>query len=85
MEIRYPAPINRSALNIAWVMRWKNPRSGRESEIALIITPSWLRVDRAMIFFISHSNMADIPAINIVEVAISRRIILELGIVSMEG
>lgn len=58
---------------------------GRERAIALIITPNCLRVDRAMIFFISHSNMADIPAINIVEVAIRSRIVLELGMVSMDG
>lgn len=34
-----------------------------------IITPNWLRVDRAIIFFISHSDVALIPAISIVRVA----------------
>lgn len=34
---------------------------------ASIITPSWLRVDKAIIFFISHSVNAAIPAINIVK------------------
>lgn len=38
-----------------------------------IITPSCLRVDRAMIFFRSHSTMAAIPAISIVREAIRRR------------
>lgn len=37
------------------------------------ITPSWLRVDRAIIFFKSDSSIADKPAINIVRDAINRR------------
>ena len=35
-----------------------------------IITPSWLKVDNAIIFFISVSEIAAIPAINIVDIAI---------------
>lgn len=30
------------------------------------ITPSWLKVDKAIIFFISNSNIAAAPAINMV-------------------
>lgn len=37
------------------------------------MTPSWLRVDRAMIFLRSHSTIAAIPAINIVHDAINKR------------
>ena len=80
-----PAPINNRALNIAWVIRWKNLKWGRDKEIAPIITPSCLRVDRAIIFFMSHSNRADIPAINIVEVATINKIVFEFGTVSIEG
>jgi hypothetical protein len=43
------------------------------SPILVIIIPSWLRVDRAMIFFMSHSVVALIPAINIVETAINSK------------
>lgn len=39
----------------------------------VIITPSCLRVDNAIIFFMSHSVVALIPAINIVEIAEKRR------------
>ena len=39
----------------------------------VIITPSWLRVERAIIFFISHSVIALIPAIRVVRTAIIRR------------
>lgn len=73
--------MNRSALNIACVMRWKKASVGRESAIAPTITPSWLRVDSAMIFFISHSNRADVPAISIVVEAIIRRTVFVIGVV----
>lgn len=46
------------------------------SPILVIIMPNWLKVDRAMIFFMSHSVVALSPAINIVETAINR--IIEL-------
>lgn len=39
---------------------------GKPRAILLIITPSWLRVDKAIIFFKSNSVMADKPAKNIV-------------------
>lgn len=69
-EIKVPAEINRSALNRACVIRWKNAKLGSIIAILDIITPSWLRVDRAMIFFISVSAIAAIPAINMVDMAI---------------
>jgi hypothetical protein len=47
--------------------------------------PSWLRVDRAMIFFISDSNMADRPAINIVNDAVSRRRVWKFCVVESAG
>jgi hypothetical protein len=37
-----------------------------------IMTPSCLRVDRAIIFFMSHSEVALTPAINIVDTATVR-------------
>jgi hypothetical protein len=51
-----PAARNRSALNIAWVIKWKNARRGRFRARLLIITASWDKVDRAITFFISHST-----------------------------
>ena len=36
----------------------------------VIIMPSWLKVDKAIIFLASHSAVALIPAINIVVTAI---------------
>ena len=47
--------------------------------ILVIIIPSCLSVDRAMIFFISHSDVALSPAINIVQTAINRMIELKYG------
>jgi len=46
------------------------------SPILVIIIPNWLRVDRAIIFFMSHSVVALRPAINMVDTAIKR--IIEL-------
>lgn len=39
----------------------------------IIINPNWLRVERAITFFMSISFIADTPAINIVKDAITRR------------
>lgn len=44
------------------------------SPIAAIIIPNCLRVDRAIIFFISHSVVALNPAIMVVETAVNRSI-----------
>lgn len=69
-EMRFPAQMKRRALNMAWVMRWNRARFGRFRPRLAIITPSCLKVDRAMIFFMSDSSMADKPAINMVRDAI---------------
>ena len=69
-----PAEIKSRALNRAWVMRWKKASLGRFMARVATIKPSWLRVERAIIFLRSHSAMADMPAISIVEEAIKRRI-----------
>lgn len=42
---------------------WKVASCGCPSPIADTITPSCLRVERAIIFFRSNSNIADVPAI----------------------
>jgi hypothetical protein len=64
--INLPAQINSRALNIAWVIRWKKAKFVKFREILVIITPSCLRVESAIIFFISVSTIAFIPAISIV-------------------
>ena len=51
-----PALMNKSALNRACVKRWKNASSGQPKERMVIISPSWLSVERAIIFFISVSR-----------------------------
>lgn len=38
------------ALKKAWVIIWKKASSGCLSPIATIINPSWLEVEKAMIF-----------------------------------
>ena len=47
------------------------------SDILVIITPNWLRVDSAMIFFISPSKVAAVPAINIVVLPIIKSSVLK--------
>lgn len=71
--------MNNKALNNACVTIWKYARLGAFKPIAVIIIPSWLKVDNAMIFFISHSVVALRPAINIVDTAINRIIALKYG------
>jgi len=56
---------------------WKYAKFGMLSPILVIIIPSWLKVDRAIIFFISHSVVALNPAINMVETAINKIIVLK--------
>jgi len=73
MWIRVPAQIKSSALNRAWVTRWNRARRGILRAILLIMTPSCLRVESAIIFLRSHSANAFIPAINIVKVAVHSR------------
>lgn len=55
------------------MIKWKKAKFGRFRAMVEIITPSWLRVDSAIIFFRSHSTIAAIPAINIVQDAIISR------------
>lgn len=47
---------------------------GRSSIVVAIIRPSWLRVDRAIIFLRSHSTIATSPAISMVVDAVRRSI-----------
>jgi len=49
------------------------------------MTPSWLRVDKAIIFLRSDSVMADRPAISMVRVAMSRRDGWKRGFVERNG
>lgn len=57
-----PAHKNIVDLNNAWIIRWENAIIVDLIEIANIIIAIWLNVDKAMIFFISNSQLADIPA-----------------------
>lgn len=57
-----PAAINIIDLNRAWVIRWKKAKLGFIKEIANIIIAIWLRVENAIIFFISGSQHAVILA-----------------------
>lgn len=68
-----PAQINISALKEAWVSRWKRASKGRPIARVAIMVPSWLRVDRAMIFLRSVSIIADSPAVTLVRHAVSKR------------
>lgn len=53
--------------------------------ILIIINPSCLSVDKAMIFFMSHSVIALKPAINIVDVPIINNDLLNIVIDSKNG
>lgn len=53
--------------------------------ILIIIRPNCLRVERAIIFFISHSVVALRPAMNIVVVPIIKIIELNIGVVWRKG
>lgn len=65
---------------MACVTMWKNARFGIFIPILIIIRPNCLKVERAMIFFMSHSVRALNPAINIVVVPIIRIDWLNRGI-----
>lgn len=80
-----PAPMNNKALNKACVTIWKNVNIGRLSARLVIIIPNWLKVDKAMIFFMSHSDRALIPAINMVVVEISSSVQLNHLYMWMNG
>lgn len=68
-----PAHINNIALKNAWESKWKYASTGAPAPIIIIITPNWLKVERAITFFISISNIAAQPAINIVSVPVTIR------------
>jgi hypothetical protein len=72
-----PAQMNSRALNSACVTMWKKARFGMCIPILIIIRPNCLSVDKAIIFFMSHSVIALSPAMNIVVVPIVRIIILK--------
>lgn len=57
---------------------WINAICGNPRPILVIIIPSCLRVDRAMIFFISHSVVALIPAMIIVDTATNKIVLLKI-------
>lgn len=64
--------MNKRALNRACVTMWKNARLGIFIPMLIIIRPSCLNVDKAIIFFMSHSVVALSPAINMVIVLMIR-------------
>jgi len=55
-----------SGWNNACVNRWKKTKLERPIEIAIIVRPNCLNVDKAIILFKSHSKFGPGPAINIV-------------------
>lgn len=59
--------INNKALKKAWQIRWKKQIDIKYEENITIITPNWLRVDRATIFLILVSLILVIPAIKLVK------------------
>lgn len=63
------------------MIKWKNARDGKFIASLNIITPSWLNVERAMIFFKSNSFVALRAAINIVREEVNKRIKENSGIV----
>lgn len=50
------------ALKKAWVEMWRKASCGRFSPIATIIRPSWLAVEKAMIFLMSFCVRAHVAA-----------------------
>jgi hypothetical protein len=57
-----------------------NAICGNPRPILVIIIPSCLNVDRAIIFFISHSVVALMPAIIIVDTATNKINLLKISI-----
>lgn len=55
-------------------------KAGNLKEMLNIMTPNWLRVDKAMIFFMSISVIAIAPAISIVVVAVRSRALLKASV-----
>lgn len=55
--IKAPAHKKRSALNNAWVIKWKKVKLNIPRLREVIIRPNWLKVDKAIIFLISISKI----------------------------
>lgn len=66
MWIITPAVIKRRALNIACEIKWKKANWGCFIPSAIIMIPNCLSVLRAMIFFKSFSERAEILAVALV-------------------
>jgi hypothetical protein len=81
----FPAQIKSKALNSACVIKWKKAISGIFILRVNIIKATCLRVDNAIIFFISHSAIALNLAINIVRHEIIIKILLKLIHVFIKG
>lgn len=68
--------MNKRALKIACIIKWKNPNRGPTNEHLVIINPKCLKVDRATTFFKSFSSRAINPAKIIVIKPLTNIIIL---------
>lgn len=84
-----PEHRNSMALKNAWVEMWRKASCGRFSPIVTIISPSWLEVEKAMIFLMSFWVRAQVAA-NSVERAPRHRhrvravwLVLSMGCVRM--
>lgn len=64
---------------------WINARLGNPKPILVIIIPSCLNVDSAIIFFMSHSVHALNPDINMVDTAINNMALLNMVLVLKNG
>lgn len=72
-----PEHKNIEDLKNAWTIRWKKAMVLEPIEIANIIIAIWLKVDIAIIFFISFSQIAD----NLEEIEVIDEIIKRINIV----
>ena len=75
-----PTQRKRTALNMAWVSRWKKASDGAFSPKAVNITPNWLSVEKATTFFASNSALAATPAISIVIQPTKRKMVGRQGV-----
>lgn len=57
-----PEQRNNMALKKAWVEMWRKASWGRLSPMVTIINPSWLEVEKAMIFLMSFCVKAHVAA-----------------------
>ena len=60
-----PEQRNSMALKKAWVEMWKKANWGRSNPMVTIISPSWLDVEKAMIFLMSFWVRAQAAANNV--------------------